>query len=115
MPPTSSATICTSGCATTSRQSVVLNTWPSAAGNLLGVHRAAAHRDHLQAVPELERDLVPVFGQNGQRAGADVAQPDDADVDFLHIHFMISAAASLLSCWGIEGSGRIPSRLDGRP
>ena len=53
--------------------------------NLLGVHRAAAHRDHLQAEPELERDLVPVFGQNGKRAGADVAQADDANVDFLHI------------------------------
>ena len=32
VPPTSSATIWTSGCATSSRQSVVLNTLPSAAG-----------------------------------------------------------------------------------
>ncbi len=32
VPPTSSATICTSGCVTTSRQFVVRSTFPSAAG-----------------------------------------------------------------------------------
>ena len=53
--------------------------------NLFGVHRAAAHRDHLEAIAELERDLIRVFGQNGKRAGPDVAQTDDADIDFLHI------------------------------
>ena len=56
-----------------------------ARGNLFGVHRAAAHGDHLEAEPELERDLVPVFGQYGKRAGPDVAQADDANIDFLHI------------------------------
>ena len=54
-------------------------------GNLFGVHRAAAHGDHLQAVPELESDLVRVLGQDGKRAGPDVAQADDANIDFLHI------------------------------
>src|ERR1700704_4808951 len=44
VPPTSSATISTSGRATTSRQSVVLNTGPSDSGTLLvstdGLHTA---------------------------------------------------------------------------
>ena len=54
-------------------------------GNLFGVHRAAAHGHHLEPVPELERDLIPVFGQYGKRAGPDVAQTHDANIDFLHI------------------------------
>ena len=54
-------------------------------GNLFGVHRATAHGDDFEAVPELESDLVPVFGQYGKRAGPDVAQTDDANIDFLHI------------------------------
>src|SRR5438477_1583568 len=55
------------------------------------MHRAAAYGDHLQLIAELERDLVAIFGQNGERAGADIAQPDNADVDLLHICFMIAA------------------------
>ena len=84
VPPTSSATICTSGCVTTSRQSVVLNTASERSGKLLRVHRPAAHRGHLQTEPKLEGDLVGVFGQDGQRAGAYIAETHDADADFVH-------------------------------
>ena len=93
VPPTSSATICTSGCVTTSRQSVVRMTSPSAAGSCFRRHRAAAHRDHFQAESELERDLIGIFGQNGERRGPHISQSDNADVHFLHIQIIVTQAA----------------------
>ena len=54
-------------------------------GNLFGVHRPAAHGDHLQAIAKLECDLIRVFRQYGKRAGPDVTQTHDANIDFLHI------------------------------
>jgi hypothetical protein len=58
---------------------------PESRRNLPGVYRTAAHGNHLQTVPQLECDLIPVFGQYGKRAGPDVAQTHDANIDFLHI------------------------------
>jgi hypothetical protein len=52
---------------------------------VFAVYRTAAHGDDFEAVPELEGDLIAVFGQYGKRAGADVTQAYDADIDFLHI------------------------------
>src|SRR4051812_12008915 len=59
--------------------------------DVLRIDGAAADCDDLQLVAEFERDLVAVFGQDRKGAGADIAQPDNADVDFLHIFFMIAA------------------------
>ena len=51
VPPTSSATISTSGCVTTSRQSVVCITRAERLREAFGLHRAAAHRRHLRRNP----------------------------------------------------------------
>jgi hypothetical protein len=55
------------------------------------VDGAAADRDHVEFVAEFTGDLFPVFGEYGERAGPDVAQPDYAYIDFLHILSMITA------------------------
>ena len=57
----------------------------AAGGQLLCGDRAAAHGRDPQPKAQLVRDLVPVFGKNGQGSGANVAQAHDADSNFLHI------------------------------
>ena len=64
------------------------------------MHGAAAHRRHVQAEAELERDLFRILGQNGERARAHVAQADDSHVDFLHLGLLFHARIRL----GVEHS-----------
>ena len=51
----------------------------------LRANRPAAQRLHAQLKPQLERDLLGVLGENRERARAHVPQPDDPDVDLLHL------------------------------
>ena len=74
VPPTSSATICTSGCDDHFAPVRGLHHGPSAAGRS-SCHRAAADRRHLQPETELERDLLGIFGQDGERSRADIPGP----------------------------------------
>ena len=85
VPPTSSATISTSGRPTSSRQSVVRIDAAKTFGQLLVLNGAAAHRGHIQLEAEFCRDLFRVPGQHTEGPHADVAKADNADVHLLHM------------------------------
>jgi len=53
-------------------------------GNLLARDRQVAHRSDPQLEAELETDLFGVLGEDGHRAGADVAEADNTHVNPLH-------------------------------
>src|ERR1700752_3176804 len=55
----------------------------------------AAESLHSQVKTELERYLVRILQQNSERPRSDVAQPDDPDIDLLHIPYYAGSAASL--------------------
>jgi hypothetical protein len=50
------------------------------------MYAAAAHRSYSQTVAELLRDLIAVFREDVERARPDIAEADNADIDFLHIY-----------------------------
>ena len=84
VPPTSSATISISGCSTTSRQFAVFSAAPNAAGIcLLAMPRLHTARTS-QRKAQLQRDIARVFRKDVERARADVAQTDDAYLNWLH-------------------------------
>ena len=58
---------------------------PKCRGKLLGRDGTATDCDHLEAEPELQRDLIGVFGQNVERGGAYIAEADNPEIHFLHI------------------------------
>src|ERR1017187_2013809 len=64
---------------------------PQRLRNRLGRHGAAANRSHLEAESQLQRDLLRIARQNGERAGADIAQAHDTHVHFLHMGIMACA------------------------
>ncbi len=86
VPPISSATICISGFATTSRQSRGLHCGIEMWRKRLVMDAAAADCAHAQRETELERDLIRVLRENRERTRADVPQADDSDVDHFSLY-----------------------------
>ena len=83
VPPTSSATISTSGCDTTSRQSRVRTTSLSDSSGLISGF-AAANNLYLESKSELQRNLIRVLGKDIERAESDIAKPHNAGIHFVH-------------------------------
>ena len=46
----------------------------------------AAHGFNFQLETEFEGDLFGILSEHGDRAHSDIAKPDNADVDSLHIN-----------------------------
>ena len=85
VPPTSSATISTFGWLTISRQSVVRKTSPEGVRQRLLRDGTAANGGDGEPETQLERDLFRVCRKDGEGAGADISQADQAYLNVFHL------------------------------